>query len=153
MGLNYSLTGVFYNKTLAAQIGMTSAADDGRRVRGAAGKAKAAGLDADHASATAARPAACVPAAAADGDYGPTAPINDWIFQKPGATIDTADQPDGRHAPRAVDQGRLLQHGRERDRVPDDDGKFGTGEGLFMFNGDWEAGNLDKRCRATSGSS
>src|SRR6185503_2255928 len=21
--------------------------------------------------------------------YGPTAPINDWIFQKPGATIDT----------------------------------------------------------------
>ena len=36
MGLNYSLTGVFYNKELAAQIGMTAAAGDGRRVRGPA---------------------------------------------------------------------------------------------------------------------
>ena len=36
MGLNYSMTGVFYNKELATQIGMTAAADDGRRVRGPA---------------------------------------------------------------------------------------------------------------------
>ena len=36
MGLNYSMTGVFYNKELATQIGMTAAADDGRRVRGSA---------------------------------------------------------------------------------------------------------------------
>ena len=32
MGLNYSLTGIFYNKKLATQIGMTAAAQDGCRV-------------------------------------------------------------------------------------------------------------------------
>ena len=44
MGLNYSLTGVFYNKELAAQIGMTEPPDDARGVRGLLAKAKDAGL-------------------------------------------------------------------------------------------------------------
>ena len=49
--------------------------------------------------------------------YGPTEPINDWIFQKPGATIDT---PTNLTAAQHLEQwveGRLLPEGRERDRV------------------------------------
>ena len=38
MGLNNSLTGVFYNKKLAQQIGMTEPPEDGRRFRGPAGQ-------------------------------------------------------------------------------------------------------------------
>ena len=48
-GLNYSLTGVFYNKELATQIGMTEAAEDGRRVRGPACQGEGGRPSADHA--------------------------------------------------------------------------------------------------------
>ena len=41
--------------------------------------------------------------------YGKPAPVNDWIFQKQGATIDTPDNLKAAAAPRPVDQGRLLR--------------------------------------------
>ena len=91
LGLNYSLTGVFYNKKLAD----ADRHDRSRRRRVAEfedllAKAKAAGL----------QPIMQWNAAASGGGlafplqnlmaaYGEPAPINDWIFQKPGATIDT----------------------------------------------------------------
>ena len=49
--------------------------------------------------------------------YGPTEPINDWIFQKPGATIDTPANLTAAQHLAAVDQGRLLPEGRQRHRV------------------------------------
>ena len=48
-GLNYSLTGVFYNKKLATQIGMTAAAEDRRRVRGPPRQGEGGQPPADHA--------------------------------------------------------------------------------------------------------
>ena len=44
MGLNYSLTGVFYNKKLAAQIGMTEPPKTVAEFEDLLAKAKAAGL-------------------------------------------------------------------------------------------------------------
>ncbi|MCX7854796.1 MAG: extracellular solute-binding protein, partial [Anaerolineae bacterium] len=44
MGLNYSLTGVFYNKTLAAQIGMTEPPKTDAEFEDLLAKAKEAGL-------------------------------------------------------------------------------------------------------------
>ena len=44
MGVNYSLTGVFYNKTLAAKIGMTSAPKTLAELDALLAKAKAAGI-------------------------------------------------------------------------------------------------------------
>ena len=58
-GLNYSLTGVFYNKTLAAKIGMTSAADDARAARRAAREGEGRTASPRSCSSTAARPAGC----------------------------------------------------------------------------------------------
>ena len=49
--------------------------------------------------------------------YGPTQPINDWIFQKQGRIDRHTEQPHGGPAPRAVDQERLLPEGCQRHRV------------------------------------
>ena len=67
-GLNYSLTGVFYNKTLAAKVGMTSAADDARPARRAAREGEGGGRHADRAVQRRRDRRPAVPAAAADGD-------------------------------------------------------------------------------------
>ena len=118
MGLNYSLTGVFYNKKLAAADRHDAAADDRRRVRGPAAKAKDADLLPIMAwNATASGGGLAFPLQNLMAAYGPTEPINDWIFQKPGATIDTPTNLDRRPAPAAVGQGRLLPEGRQRHRV------------------------------------
>ena len=90
MGLNYSLTGVFYNKKLAAQIGMTEPPKTLAEFEDLLAKAKAAGLlpIMEWGSAKSGMGLA-FPLQNLMAAYGPVEPINDWIFQKPGATIDT----------------------------------------------------------------
>ena len=76
--------------------------------------------------------------------YGPTEPINDWIFQKQGATIDT---------PTNATAAQHLQQWVEAGYFPKDvnaigytdaNSRFGKGEGVFMFNGDWQNAVYDK---------
>jgi raffinose/stachyose/melibiose transport system substrate-binding protein len=90
MGLNYSMTGVFYNKTLAAQIGMTEPPKTVAEFEALLAAAKAAGLQPimEWGSAKSGMGLA-FPLQNLMAAYGPVGPINDWIFQKPGATIDT----------------------------------------------------------------
>ena len=93
MGLNNSLTGVFYNKKLAQQIGMTEPPKTVADFEALLAKAKSAGLlpimvwNSAKSGGGLAFPLQQLMAA-----YGPTQPINEWIFQKKGATIDTPDQ-------------------------------------------------------------
>ena len=89
-GLNYSLTGVFYNKKLATQIGMTEPPKTVAEFDDLLAKAKAAKLQPIMAwNASASGGGLAFPLQQLMAAYGPTQPINDWIFQKPGATIDT----------------------------------------------------------------
>src|SRR6266508_3946192 len=89
-GLNYSLTGVFYNKKLAQQIGMTAAPKTVTEFEDLLAKAKSAGLQPIMLwNATASGGGLAFPLQNLMAAYGPTGPINDWIFQKPSATIDT----------------------------------------------------------------
>ena len=90
MGLNYSMTGIFYNKKLAAQIGMTEPPKTVAELEDLLAKAKAAGLQPimEWGSAKSGMGLA-FPLQNLMAAYGPVEPINDWIFQKPGATIDT----------------------------------------------------------------
>jgi raffinose/stachyose/melibiose transport system substrate-binding protein len=90
MGLNYSMTGVFYNKELAAQIGMTEPPKTVAEFEALLAAAKAAGLQPimEWGSAKSGMGLA-FPLQNLMAAYGPVGPINDWIFQKPGATIDT----------------------------------------------------------------
>ena len=50
-----------------------------------------------------------------------------------------------------MDQGRVLPDGRQRDRVHRANERFRGGEGLFIFNGDWESANLDKEMAGNVG--
>ena len=151
MGLNYSMTGVFYNKALAEQ----DRHDQRRRRRVAElddllAKAKAAGIHADHAMEQAERRPR-LPAAEPDGRLRRPGPINDWIFQKPDATIDTPSNLEppsisssgsrpaiSRPIPTRIDYATMMS-------------RFIGGNGLFLFNGDWESGNLDKQMAGNAG--
>ena len=118
MGLNYSLTGVFYNKELAHADRHDRAADDGRRVRRPAGQGQGRRPAADHAvERHGERRRPRLPAPEPHG--GLRADRADQRLDLPEAGRDHrhADQPDGRPASPAVGRGRLLPEGRERDRV------------------------------------
>ena len=85
--------------------------------------------------------------------YGPTEPINDWIFQKPGATIDTpTNLTAAQHLEQWVKAGYFPKDANAIEYT-DANARFGKGEGVFMFNGDWQNAVYDKDLPATSASS
>lgn len=144
MGLNYSLTGAFYNKDLAAQVGMTEPPTTVDEFDAVLAAAKQAGIQPIMAwNASASGGGLAFPLQQLMAAYGPTGPINDWIFQKPGATIDT---------PTNLQAAEHLQGWIEAGYFPDDanvieytdaNTRFRAGEGLFIFNGDWENANYN----------
>jgi raffinose/stachyose/melibiose transport system substrate-binding protein len=144
MGLNYSLTGIFYNKELAAQIGMTEPPKTLAEFDDLLAKGKEAGLlpimqwGSAKSGMGLAFPLQNLMAA-----YGPVEPINDWIFQKPGATIDT---PSNLEAAQHLEQ--WIQNGYFPTDInaieyTDANARFGKGEGVFIFNGDWQNAGYD----------
>src|SRR3954451_19263765 len=76
--------------------------------------------------------------------YGPTDPINDWIFQKPGATIDTpSNQMAAQHLQQWIESSYFPKDVNAIEYT-DANARFGKGEGVFMFNGDWQNAVYDK---------
>jgi raffinose/stachyose/melibiose transport system substrate-binding protein len=144
MGLNYSLTGIFYNKTLAAQIGMTEPPKTLAEFEDLLAKAKAAGLQPIMIWGSAkSGMGLAFPLQALMASLGPTQPINDWIFQKQGATIDT---PENLAAAQHLEQ--WIKNGYFPSDVnaieyTDAAARFGKGEGVFTFNGDWQNAGYD----------
>ena len=143
-GLNYSLTGVFYNKKLAAQIGMTQPPTTVAEFESLLAKAKAANLVPIMAWNTAASGGGLAfPLQQLMAAYGPTQPINDWIFQKPGATIDTATNlTAAQHLQQWIAAG-YFNKDTNATEYTDANARFGKGEGVFMFNGDWQDAAYD----------
>jgi raffinose/stachyose/melibiose transport system substrate-binding protein len=139
MGLNYSMTGVFYNKELAAQIGMTQPPTTVAEFEDLLAKAKEAGLQPIMQwNATASGGGLAFPLQNLMAAYGPTEPINDWIFQKPGATIDTpTNLTAAEHLQAWVEAGYFPEDANAIEYT-DANARFGDGEGVFMFNGDWQ---------------
>jgi len=144
MGLNYSLTGVFYNKELAAQIGMTEPPETLAEFENLLARAKEAGLlpIMSWGSAKSGMGLA-FPLQALMASVGPVEPINDWIFQKPGATIDT---------PSNLRAAQILERWIQNGYFPSDinaieytnaNARFVQGEGVFIFNGDWQNAAYD----------
>jgi raffinose/stachyose/melibiose transport system substrate-binding protein len=143
MGLGYSVTGVFYNKTLAQRAGMTAPPATVAEFEQLLAKAKTAGVqpimqfNKNTAGINFAHQAL-------QNQFGDPAQIADWIFQKPGATFDT---------PAALKATQTIARWIKEGYFPKDAnaidytammGEFQKGNGLFMFNGDWESANLDK---------
>ena len=144
MGLNYSLTGIFYNKTLATQIGMTEPPTTLAEFEDLLAKAKEAGLQPIMIWGSAkSGMGLAFPLQALMASVGPVQPINDWIFQKAGATIDT---PENLVAAQHLEQ--WIQNGYFPPDVnaieyTDAAARFGKGEGVFTFNGDWQNAGYD----------
>ncbi len=144
MGLNYSLTGVFYNKELAAQIGMTEPPKTLAEFDELLAAAKEAGLlpimmwGSAKSGMGLAFPLQQLMAA-----YGPVGPINDWIFNKPGATIDTPDNlKAAQHLENWIKAGYFPEDINAIE-FTDAAARFGEGEGVFTFNGDWQNAAYD----------
>ncbi|MGV9212903.1 ABC transporter substrate-binding protein [Micromonospora sp. RB23] len=143
MGLGYSVTGVFYNKKLAAQVGMTQPPATVAEFEQLLAKAKTSGVQPimQFNKNTA---GINFPHQALQNQFGDPAQVADWIFQKPGATFDT---------PAALKATQTIQKWAQAGYFTKDAnaldyagmvGQFQKGNGLFMFNGDWESANLDK---------
>jgi raffinose/stachyose/melibiose transport system substrate-binding protein len=144
-GLNYSLTGVFYNKKLATQIGMTEPPKTVAEFEDLLAKAKAAKLQPIMAwNASASGGGLAFPLQQLMAAYGPTQPINDWIFQKPGATIDTpTNLTAAQHLQQWITSGYFPKDANAIEYT-DANARFAKGEGVFMFNGDWQDAAYDK---------
>jgi raffinose/stachyose/melibiose transport system substrate-binding protein len=144
-GLNYSLTGVFYNKKQAAQIGMTQPPKTVAEFEDLLAKAKAAKLQPIMAwNASASGGGLAFPLQQLMAAYGPTQPINDWIFQKSGATIDTpTNLTAAQHLNQWITAGYFPKDANAIEYT-DANARFAKGEGVFMFNGDWQDAAYDK---------
>jgi raffinose/stachyose/melibiose transport system substrate-binding protein len=145
MGLNNSLTGVFYSKKLAQQIGMTEPPKTVADFEALLAKAKQANLlpimvwNSAKSGGGLAFPLQQLMAA-----YGPTQPINEWIFQKKGATVDTpTNLTAAQHLQQWIEAGYFPKDANAIEYT-DANARFGKGEGVFMFNGDWQDGGYDK---------
>jgi raffinose/stachyose/melibiose transport system substrate-binding protein len=144
MGLNYSLTGVFYNKALATQIGMTEPPKTVAEFEALLAAAKAAGLQPimEWGSAKSGMGLA-FPLQQLMAAYGPVGPINDWIFNKPGATIDTpTNLIAAQHLEQWIKAG-YFPPDINAIEYTDAAARFTQGEGVFTFNGDWQNGPYD----------
>lgn len=144
MGLNYSLTGIFYNKKLAAQIGMTQPPKTLDEFESLLAKAKSADLlpIMEWGSAKSGMGLA-FPLQALMASFGPTQPINEWIFQKKDATIDTADNlKAAQHLEQWIKSGYFPKDINAIEYT-DAAARFTKGEGVFTFNGDWQNAGYD----------
>ncbi|HCS40301.1 MAG TPA: ABC transporter substrate-binding protein [Anaerolineaceae bacterium] len=144
MGLNYSLTGVFYNKELAAQIGMTEAPKTVAEFEGLLAAAKEAGLQPIMIWGSAkSGMGLAFPLQQLMAAYGPVDPINEWIFGKAGATIDTpSNLVAAQHLEEWIKAG-YFPADINAIEYTDAAARFGAGEGVFTFNGDWQNAGYD----------
>jgi raffinose/stachyose/melibiose transport system substrate-binding protein len=144
MGLNYSLTGVFYNKKLAAQIGMTTPPQTLAEFEDYLAKAKAAGLlpIMQWGSAKSGMGLA-FPLQNLMASVGSSEPVSEWIFNKEGATIDTpSNLVAAQHLETWIKNG-YFPTDINAIEYTDAAARFGKGEGVFTFNGDWQNAGYD----------
>jgi raffinose/stachyose/melibiose transport system substrate-binding protein len=150
-GLNYSLTGVFYNKALAAKAGMTKTPTTLAELDALLAKAKAAGvtpIDQFNGGATG---GLLFPLQQLMAIYGPPGPINSWIFQQPNANINTpSNLAAATHLEQWIKSGYFNSDANATD-YPTMMSKFTHGDGMLIFDGDWESGNLDKNMAGNVG--
>lgn len=140
LGVGYNVTGVYYNKAKAEALGIEIPVTTLADLEAAMEKAKAAGE---------------IPVMLGNQDFTYAFPlqmiqnqldgldqVKDWIYQVEGATYDI---------PSSVEAAAKLQDWARKGYFPEDlnaidyataIGRFTDDEGLFHFNGDWEAGGF-----------
>lgn len=142
LGLGYSITGIYMNTTLADQLGIDAAPQTLAELEEDMATAKAAGV---------------LPIMAGDKDgvvnfvvqaamnqYVDKEQFLSWMFNEPDARFDE---------PGNVQGAELVRKWADAGYFPSDinaidyftfTSRFSAGEGLFTFNGNWEAANYQK---------
>lgn len=143
MASGFTVSGVFYNKQLAAQIGMTTPPKTIDELSGLLAKAKAAGQQPIMVSNTTGNAVNAFQALL--NDYlGPQA-VNNWIYHEASATIDT---------PQAVTAADAFNQWVKAGYFPADVngvdsstalGRFIAGQGVFFVDGNWDTTKLDSQ--------
>lgn len=143
-GLNVPITGVYYNRRLAEEIGMTEPPATPEEFEASLAAAKEAGiLPIMQWNASASGGGLAFPLQNLMASVGPTQPINEWIYQKEGATIVT---------PSNIEAATHLQQWIENGYFPEDVNaieytqaadRFAAGEALYTFNGTWQNATYD----------
>jgi raffinose/stachyose/melibiose transport system substrate-binding protein len=141
-GIGYSVTGIYMNQKLADKVGITSTPTTIDQLEADMQKAKDAGV-------------LPVQTGMQDGvgtfvlqalinQYGDKQKLIDWMFNKPNATFDT---------PASVKGATVFQDWAKKGYLPPDVNainyttmvaNFSAGKGLFMWDGNWDAANVDK---------
>ena len=143
MASGFTVTGLYYNKDLAADLGVTH---------------PPATLDEFEQALAAAKQAGIVPLMAGNKSGQVTFSIqmllnsmlgrdavNDWVFNAPGATLDT---------PAGADAARVVADWAADGYFPEDTngtdsttaaGRFAAGEALFYASGNWDAATLQTK--------
>lgn len=143
MGLNFSMTGVFYNKDLAEQIGMTEPPATLAEFDAYLQAANDAGLTPVAQFNGGATGGLAFPLQALMASYGDPAEINDWIYQQPDTTIDTESNLQAtEHLKSWIEAGYFADDINSMDYAMMMS-RFIEGTSVFIFDGDWESGNLD----------
>lgn len=148
MGLNYSMTGVFYNKAYAAKIGMTSPPQTLAQLDALLAKAKSAGLLPVEQFDSAGNGGLIFPLQYLMADYniasqGSVNSINTWVFDQPHANIDTsANLQAVEHLDQWIKDG-YFNSDANAVAYATMMSRFEHGQGVFIFDGDWESGNFD----------
>ncbi|GAA2720727.1 ABC transporter substrate-binding protein [Cellulomonas aerilata] len=150
-GLNFSMTGVFYNKQLAEQVGMTEPPQTLADLDALLQSAKDAGITPIAQFNGGATGGLAFPLQNLMAAYGDAGEINDWIFNKDGASIETeANLQGAAHLQEWIDKGFFASDVNSLDYATMMS-RFIGGQSLLMFNGDWESGNLDKQMPGNAG--
>lgn len=149
MADGFTVTGIYYNKELAEEIGMEAPPQTMDELEDLLAKAEEAGIVPIMAGNQTGQ-LVFTTQMALNNALGAEA-INDWVFHVPGATIDTTE---------AVEAVALTQEWAEANYFPEDTngtdstaalGRFANGEGLFYFSGNWDAATLDEQMGANVG--
>lgn len=145
MGVNFSMTGVFYNKELAEQIGMDEAPATLDEFDGYMQAALDAGITPSAQFNGGATGGLAFPLQGLMASYGDPAEINSWIYQHGDATIDTPTNLEAtEHLKSWIDAGFFADDINSLD-YSQTMARFIDGDNLFLFTGDWESGTLDSQ--------
>ncbi|KOS54145.1 ABC transporter substrate-binding protein [Rhodococcus rhodochrous] len=143
MASGFTVTGFYYNKELADRIGMAEPPATVAEFERALASAKGAGLVPIMAGNKSSQVTFLVQMML-NSALGPDA-VDDWVFNAPGATLDT---------PAAVDAAAVVADWAAKGYLPADTngtdataaaGRFAAGEALFYVSGNWDAATLQAK--------
>lgn len=140
VGIGYNVTGIFYNKKIAAQLGITEPPATLDDFEADALKAVDAGLMGISLAAKDAGTPFLLQEL--QNSYGDAPAINDWIFERPGASF---NQPGMLKAATTLQEwthNGIISPDAVSVDYPTMMGDFQAGKALFVPVGDWEASRL-----------